>query len=292
MDPKNLTRLADAAERAGTTVPDVLAVCTRGDDLHLDIYVTPPLPSGWPGEEWYEEDHLDLPHPDGHGFEGKDEPAGVASVTDPLVLPERALRPWRGAVTLSSVTLREHTDGHVRSRSYVRFSSAIEIAGDLLEVSKSQWAGWIAQRGADVVDADRREQLTRRVTAAVQAASDAEFIWKTEEAATALSARIPVSRQSLSRWRSTATEKGLPVPARRRAVGRSRADLWLPDVGLLAAWATLLEIEGLRGRSRGGGLPREVQAAAEPKPARRKKQGRPNHEENLRRLAEARKKRR
>ena len=61
MDPKNLTRLADAAERAGTTVPDVLAVCTRGDDLHLDIYVTPPLPSGWPGEEWYEEEHLDQP---------------------------------------------------------------------------------------------------------------------------------------------------------------------------------------------------------------------------------------
>jgi hypothetical protein len=291
MDPKNLTRLADAAERAGTTVPDVLAVCTRGDDLHLDIYVTPPLPSGWPGEEWYEEDHLDLPHPDGHGFEGKDEPVGVASVTDPLVLPVGALRPWKGSVTLSSVTLREHTDGHVRSRSYVRFSSAIEIAGDLLEVSKSQWAGWIAQRGADVVDADRREQLTRRVTAAVQAAADAEFIWKTEEAATALSTHITVSRQSLSRWRSKAAERGLPVPARRRPVGRSRADLWLPDVGLLVAWADLLEIEGIRGRS-AGAQTREAQAEVEPKPTRRKKRSGGKHDEARRRFAETRKKRR
>ena len=91
MDTKNLIRLADAAERAGITVPDVLALCTEGDDLHLDIYVVPPS-SGWAGEEWYEEDHLDLPHPDGHGYEGKDEPVKPTVITSPIVLPVGALR--------------------------------------------------------------------------------------------------------------------------------------------------------------------------------------------------------
>ncbi len=198
MDSKTLTRLVDAAARADLTLADVLALCTRGDDLNLDIYVVPP-PSGWTGEEWEEREHLDLPRPDGRGFVGKDEPIGRAVVTDPIALPVRALRPWTGSVSLTSVTLQERTDGNVRSRSYVCFSSAIEIAGELLEVSKHQWAGWIAQRGAEAVNADRRERLTRRVTAAVQGAADAEFTWKTERAATALSARVSVSRQSLSR---------------------------------------------------------------------------------------------
>ena len=289
MDAKTLIRLADAAERANTTVPDVLAVCTRGDDLHLDVYVMPP-PSGWTGEEWEEREHLDLPRPDGHGYIGKDEPVGRAVVTDPIALPVSVLRPWTGSVKLASVTLREHSDGNVRSRSYVRFGRAIEIAGELLEVSRHQWAGWIAQRGADVTNADRREQLTRRVTAAVQAASDTEFTWKTEEAATALSARITVSRQSLFRWRSKAAEKGLPVPARRRTVGRSRADLWLPDVGLLAAWADLLEIEGVRGRTTGGDMSAAQLNTVEAVSTRRGKRKKPSHADNLRRLAEARKK--
>lgn len=51
MDPKALIRLADAAPRAGTTLADVLALCTRGDDLQLDVYTTPPA-VGWPGDEW------------------------------------------------------------------------------------------------------------------------------------------------------------------------------------------------------------------------------------------------
>ncbi len=290
MDPKTLIRLADAAHRAGTTLPDVLAQCTCGDDLHLDIYVRPSS-SGWSGEEWHDEDDLDLPHPDGHGYVGKSEAVRPAVVTTPVVLPVSNLRFWKGSVRLTEVTLREHTDGHVRSRDYVRFDQAIEIAGELLEVSKHQWAGWIAQRGSEVEDADRRERLTRRVTAAAQAAADVEFTWKTEEAATALSTRITTSRQSLSRWRKKAVEKGLPVPARRRTVGRSRADLWLPDVGLLAAWAALLEIEGVRGRGTGSSdKPTAQPAVVASVSTRCSKRKKPNHEDNLRRLAEARKK--
>ena len=119
MTAKTLIRLVDAAKRAGTTLPDVLAVCTRGDDLHLDIYVTPP-PTGWSGEEWYEEDHLDLPYPDGIGYEGKNEPVKPAVVVDPIILPVSALRPWTGSVTLNRVAQREHLDARVRSRWYVR----------------------------------------------------------------------------------------------------------------------------------------------------------------------------
>lgn len=293
MTAKTLIRLVDAAQRAGTTLPDVLALCTRGDDLHLDIYVTPP-PEGWPGTGRLE--HLDHPEPDG-GF--LSQPLGHGHLTDPILLVPADLRPWSDSVTLTFLTRtakgwmagtsKDEEDAHVREA--VDLSVPITVTGELLEVSNVQWAGWIAQRGAEVHDADRRERLTRRVTAAVQAADDDEFAWKTEEAATAMSARIAVSRQSLSRWRSKATEKGLPVPSRRRTVGRSRADLWLPDVGLLAAWAALLEIEGIRGRGGGATQAQSVQVDSNTQAPRWQKRRQLSRKEIQRRLAEARKKR-
>ncbi len=289
MDPKTLTRLVDAAARADLTLADVLALCTRGDDLHLDIYVTPP-PSGWSGEEWLDEDHLDLPDPDGNGYVGKSEPVGSVCLTAPILLPVEALRPWKGVYNLHTVALGERDHLRVRSRSYVRFESAIQIPGDLLEVVKHQWAGWAAQHAAGAANADERERLTRRVTAAVQAGTDEQFAWKTEEAAKRLSKRFDVSRATLSKWLLKAAEKGLPIPARRRTVGRSRADFWLSDVGLLAAWATLVKIEGTRGRAGGGVVGQPEGVKVEPKPGRRKKRGGRSHEDNLRRLAEARKK--
>jgi hypothetical protein len=294
MDVKTLIRLADAAERAGTTLPDVLALCTRGDDLHLDIYVVPP-PGGWLADEWLVERWLDDIDPSTDRPRQREQQLDTTRVTAPIKLPLDAFRPWKGTLRLGRVLLNAdgpNPDGMEIERRADLVEPA-DITADLLEVSKHQWAGWIAQRSAEVVDADRRERLTRRVTAAVQAAADVEFIWKTEGAAAALSARIPVSRQSLSRWRVKAAKKGLPVPARRRTLGCSRADLWLPDVGLLAAWASLLEIEGVRGRRAGS----SDTAAAQPDTVaavstRRGKRKKPSHEENLRRLADARKKRR
>lgn len=291
MDPKNLIRLADAAPRADITLADVLALCTNGGDLHLDVYARPPT-TGWSGERWEEEDHLDLPHPDGQGYEGKSEPVGSVCITEPILLPVPALNPWKGVVNLYSVTLGEQDDGHVRSRSYVALDPVIEIRGDLLQVVKHQWAGWSAQHAAQAANADERERLTRRVTAAIQAAAPEQFAWKTEEAAERVSARVEISRQTLSRRLKQAAKSGLPVPARRGAVGRSRADFWLADLGVLVAWVTLLDLE--RSRVRGGVKARDKtgsKASSGPRKAARspsKKKKVLSYEENMARLDAAR----